>query len=339
MVEIIPPTTQIRVKSSDTFRPMLSASIPSSKNRVPTTDEILNDLRKLNWNRGFFCSPKIDGIRAIKHPDKGLLSRSLKPIPNRFIQECLSSPVFNLLDGELVIGSIRDQDFVNFNDSQSGIMTAAGSPFFTYCVFDHIEKPFDNFVNRTFGAQLIVETIRESVNFQGMFDILWVNQKLVHSPEELLDYEAETVEKGYEGIIVRDPWGVYKNNRSTFREQGMIKIKRFVDAEAVIEGFEELYINTNPAEIDKLGYQKRSSHLSNQMPAGMLGKLLVRAINGRFGNETFFIGSGFDDSLRRKIWNNREEYLGRIVKFKYQDAGAKNKPRSPIFLGFRDGGE
>ena len=39
-----------------------------------------------------YASPKLDGIRAVIHReyDQPVRSRTLKPIPNRFIQETLS---------------------------------------------------------------------------------------------------------------------------------------------------------------------------------------------------------------------------------------------------------
>ena len=32
----------------------------------------------------------------------------------------------------------------------------------------------------------------------------------------------------------------------------------------------------------------------------------------------------------------KNKLMNRIIKFKWQEAGTKDKPRCPIFLGFRD---
>ena len=50
----------------------------------------------------------------------------------------------------------------------------------------------------------------------------------------------------------------------------------------------------------------------------------------------FSIGSGFTEEQRREIWNKQVELIGSIVKYKYFEVGVKDKPRFPIFLGFRD---
>lgn len=317
------------------FRPMLSAKLPCAEKKVPTQEEVITDLGRLNWERGFLASPKLDGIRAVKSP-QGLVSRTLTFIPNRFIQECLHVPIFNGLDGELILGN--PEDMINFNDTQSGVMSRDGAPYFTWCVFDDVLEPDNAFWWRTEKAMQRVSDMVEWGNFQGLCRIHYVKHKMVKTIDELLEYEKEQLALGYEGIMFRDPGGRYKSfpsNRSTFRQQGLIKLKRFQDAEARITGFVELQRNDNEPTTDKLGYQKRSAHKANQSAAGTLGKFEVVGINGRFRDTAFFVGSGLDDSTRDRVWNDRSSYLGMVIKYKYQDAGAKDAPRSPIFLGFR----
>lgn len=336
--EVAPSRNVIQAQPNDArmFRPMLSAKLPCAEKRVPTQEEVIADLKRLDWSRGFLASPKIDGIRCVKSPD-GLVSRTLTPIPNKFMQECLSPDIFNGLDGELILGTM--EAMVNFNDTQSAVMSREGSPYFEWCVFDDVGQPNNAFWWRTERAMERVSTILEFGNLQDLFGLRYIKHRKVEDVNKLLEYESEQIALGYEGIMFRDPGGRYKSfpsNRSTFKQQGLIKLKRFVDAEAIITGFVELQRNTNEQKPDKLGYAKRSSALAGQVGAETLGKFLVRGINGRFKDCEFAVGSGLDDSLRNTIWGNRESYLGRILKYKYQDAGAKDNPRSPIFLGFRD---
>lgn len=306
---------------------MLSASLPSAKGNVPSQEEVIRDLERLDWSRGFMCSPKIDGIRAIKHPQLGLVSRTLKPIPNQHIQEVLRSSKFDYFDGELIAGKLNDM--YDYNTSQSAIMTASGKPEFTYCIFDWIEHPDTRFDWRNNEARQKVLALDEA------YPILCLGQRLVTNIDQLLDFESRCIEYGFEGMMFRDPGGAYKNGRATFKQQGLIKLKRFVDAEAVITGFQELERNTNEAIIDDLGYTKRSSHKAGKVAADTLGLLEVHGIGKHFEGVVFEIGSGFDDATRDLIWRNRDAYLGLVVKYKYQPHGVKDKPRAPIFLGFR----
>ena len=130
---------------------------------------------------------------------------------------------------------------------------------------------------------------------------------------------------------MRDPNGLYKQGRSTLKQGWLLKVKRFLDAEAVVVGLVEKMHNNNEATLDERGYTKRSSHKENKVLANTLGALTV--YSGEFGE--FDIGTGLDDNLRQLIWNNKGDYVGKLVKFKYFPIGIKDKPRLPVFLGFR----
>jgi DNA ligase-1 len=132
--------------------------------------------------------------------------------------------------------------------------------------------------------------------------------------------------------MLRDPNGRYKFGRSTAKEGILLKVKRFSDAEAVIVGFEERMHNGNPATTDALGHTERSSHKENLTGRGDLGALVVKC---ELFESEFNIGTGFDDATRKEIWDNRETYLGKVVKFKYQTAGMKDVPRFPVYVGLR----
>ena len=76
--------------------------------------------------------------------------------------------------------------------------------------------------------------------------------------DELIAFEELKLCEGYEGIMLRDPFGRYKHGRSTLKEGGLAAIKRFVDAEARIVGTYEQMENTNEKQINELGRSSRS---------------------------------------------------------------------------------
>jgi len=185
-------------------------------------------------------------------------------------------------------------------------------------VFDNVLNPDASFLHRW-----------ESLTNEP--DILVVPQNWIPNEEHLLAYEDETVKLGYEGVILRDPKGKYKNGRSTLKEGIMLKLKRFLDDEAKVVGFEELMHNANPAEKDERGLTKHSNHQAGQVPMDTLGAILVD-----WNGVEFKIGTGFTQLDREEIWKNQELYKGHQVKFKYLPTGMKNAPRHPVFLGFRE---
>lgn len=281
------------------MKPMLAATI-----------EDVNDLKF-----PLYGSPKLDGIRCLIHNGEGL-TRKLKPIPNKYIKSVLKqySDVLDNYDGELLVGD-------NFQETTSAVMSFEGTPKFTYHIFDYIDT-------KESYARRFLLLRNPKLDF-----IKFVEQKPIITLEQLQEYEKLCLINGYEGVILRRADGLdrYKFGRSTINEAYLLKLKRFKDDEATIIGFEERLHNSNTLEKDNLGHAKRSSKKDGMVLANTLGAFLVKS--KKFGE--FSIGSGMNDEQRLEIFNNKEKYIGKTIKFKYQECGIKDKPRFPVFLGFR----
>ena len=274
------------------------------------------DLEKLRFP--LLASPKLDGIRAVVR-EGVVFSRSNKPIPNKYVQEQFS--MLDAADGELIVGQANSKTV--YRDTLSHVMSHDKTGFdVTFRVFDHIRFPNKRYVDR--HNLLHYDAIRHS-------NVIVHEHRLVQDLKSLIAYEDECLEFGYEGLILRDPNSPYKLGRSTMKEGYLLKLKRFVDAEATVIGFEERMHNGNEATTNELGRTKRSSHQSGKTGRGDLGALQVR-----FGDVEFSIGTGFTDSDRAEIWDDQGNYRGRLVKFKYFAIGIKEAPRHPVFLGWRD---
>jgi DNA ligase-1 len=269
-----------------------------------------------------YASPKLDGIRC-SIVDGKALSRTLKPIPNKHIYQSLSVSSLNGLDGELIVGSPTSPTC--YNESVSNVMAFDKVPEFTYFVFDCHDIP-----QATYRYRL------DSLN--SMFDrphpvISVLGQALIQCEDDMLEYEAEKVAEGYEGIILRHPEAPYKFGRSTVKEGYLLKVKRFEDSEAEIIGFEEEMFNGNEAQTNELGRTKRSSAQAGLVGKGTLGAFLVRDV---VTGVDFSIGTGLTALQRGVFWARQDGYLGKLVKYKYFPVGVKDKPRHPVFLGMRD---
>ena len=152
---------------------------------------------------------------------------------------------------------------------------------------------------------------------------------------QLGEYEEQCLSQGYEGVMIRTPESPYKCGRSTEREGWLLKIKRFDDDEAVVLETYEGLSNLNPAERDAFGRTKRSSCKENKVGRGELGGFVVRVMSTgvefRLGYN--HVLGGID---RVTLWEQRDSVLGKIVKFMHQPSGAKDAPRFPKFIGFRE---
>ena len=132
--------------------------------------------------------------------------------------------------------------------------------------------------------------------------------------------------------MIRDPKGKYKFGRSTAREGILLKIKKFFDDEAELVEVIEAMTNMNELEADELGYAKRSSKKENLVPAGTAGSLVVKWKGKEF---RVGFGPGFTDELKQEIWDTREDLIGELVKFSYQELSKDGIPRFGKMLEIR----
>jgi len=273
------------------------------------------------------CSPKLDGIRCII---KGgvAYSRKFIPLPSYQVQVALEKEEH--LDGELIVGNPTESGC--YNKTQSHVMARDKPGPLTFYVFDYtspevLNKPF------TERHALLPDL---TAHWMLANDLDVAVEVLTHTRinclTQLLEYETTQLEAGHEGIMIRDPDGIYKQGRATINEGIIFKLKRFTDDEGTIVGFEEGMTNTNVAMEDALGNTKRSYAKAGMIPAGTLGKFIVS-----YKEDIIDVAPGaFTHDERQDIWDNQSKYMGKLLKFRYFNYGVKDKPRFPRAIGFRD---
>lgn len=289
--------------------------MPEPIRRPMLAGEPPDDLSALRYP--IYVTPKLDGIRCTVITGRAM-TRSLKPLPNDYVRLKLEDELgINGLDGELVLGQGTEQDF---GDVQSAFMRKRGQPRFTYVIFDTWIKD-GGYLDRV--AHLRGYELPEWAVILEPVQVL--------NEDELAHAVAMHLASGYEGTMLRSGAGPYKQGRSTTNEGYLLKLKEFVDAEAVVIGMEEMLRNQNAPTTNALGLQERSSHKKGMARAGTMGKLVCRRPDG----VEFRIGSGFTQAQRDELWQLGERLNGRLVKYRFQKRGAKVKPRIPTFIGFR----
>lgn len=318
---------------SDLFKPNLAGKAEDATIRFPV-----------------LASPKIDGVRAMRF-DR-VMSRSMKEIPSAFVQRVLASSWLAGLDGELVVGSATHPNCMQ--NTTSGVMAKDKTPTFQFHVFDVVDLPQADFEARLDAADTRVRAFQRAwhasndalknewtsvVMSNAVEDgpkvidcpVVVVQHQIIRTLDSLLEYESSMLELGYEGVMIRDPGGLYKQGRSTVKEGGLLKVKRFTDDEATIIGFVEEQKNNNAKVVNELGRSKRSSHKDGKVGKDTLGAFILQ--NG--AGTIFQCGSGIDDALAAQVWANRDKYMGQIVTYKSFLIGVKDAPRHPVFKAFR----
>lgn len=240
---------------------------------------------------GYYMSEKLDGIRAI-WDGENLVSRNgnIFGAPQWF-KDILPS---NKLDGELFLGRKRFEQTSSI--IRSGSMDK-GWKNISFMTFDIPDPKAGKVEARWAKLQSIVNGVNHpQLQFLQQIKCTGFNQ-LMH----LLD---AVIELGAEGLMLRKPGSTYEGKKSST----LLKLKRFLDAEAVVIGYTTL--------------------ISAGVPVpGAMGALECVLPNGI----DFKVGTGFSDIQRKN-----PPKIGSTITFKYQELSAIGKPRFPVYVGVRD---
>jgi DNA ligase-1 len=260
-------------------------------------DPLIND--PTNW----IISEKLDGYRAQWDPvAKKLISKNglTFEAPDFFIY---GVPDIHL-DGELWHGrksfekvsiARRATGPVGDPDTDEVPTGPTGWSELKFMIFDAPKIP-GTYVERLAVIKAITET--------KYFKVL---DTWICTGSEFLNNELKRLtDLGAEGLIIRDPSGLYIDGRSP----SVLKVKTYNDAEAIV-----------------IGYKKGHGRLE-----GLVGSLIVKGPVGdpdRVG--TFCIGSGLNDQLR-----TRAPAIGTIVTYRYDGLTNRGLPRCPVFIRVRE---
>lgn len=264
-------------------------------------------------------SPKLDGIRGCILGEA--LSRTLKPLPSYQVQQEFTE--VQHVDGEFIIGEPTDPNV--YNKTQSHVMSYNKPGDLSFWLFDYIHP---NWLHKPYYERL--EKL-ESLEITQQNTYL-VQHEYLENYEQLIWYEEMQLEKGFEGIMLANPLAAYKQGRATYNQGIIYKVKRFKDEEGIVIGFNEQLINDNPVSKDELGYAHRQTLKEHMIPGNTVGSFIVL-----YGGMEIDVAPGnFSHHELKEIWENREIYLNRMLKFRFFAYGIKDKPRQPRALGWRD---
>lgn len=295
------------------MRPMLASDYVKEKVRFPV-----------------IAQPKIDGVRAW-NPYGNLVARSLKPHGNQHTKNMFSHDIFKGLDGELAAEAETHPRLCSLTTSATS--TIGGQPFLLWHCFDYVtERTIALPYEERYAALIHVVN-----NIGGHLRI--VPCYTCTDMQQLEELDASFLINGYEGTILRDPKGLHKQGRSTVREGGLLRIKHFIEEEAIVIGLTEGNRNDNEAQINELGRQFRTSHQDNKVPNGMLGSMQCRILKTtelfKAGDEITVSPGVMTEQEKIYYWGHREELLGKTIKYKHFPKGVKDKPRFPNFQSIR----
>lgn len=288
------------------------------------------DSAKLRWP--LIVQPKIDGVRGLNMTGQ-FTGRSLKPPKNKYTSRFYSHPFLMGMDGEIAAAGETDPELCR--KTSSALSTMEGSPFTLWWLFDYVTEqtarhPYEE--RLSFLHDRVRELAQLAPTVWGHLRI--VKTMIAYDIEELEHMEIGWLDDGYEGIIIRDPKAPHKQGRSTVNEGGLLRIKRFVEAEARVVRYVEGSVNENEAQTNELGKTFRSSHAENKTPNGQVGT--IEAIDVATGKEINVGPGAMPHADRAWEWKMREHAPGRLFTYKSFPKGVKDKPRFPTWKCWRD---
>lgn len=274
-------------------------------------------------NFPLFASAKLDGYRCAI-VDGRAMSRKMIPIPNLFVQKWAAENAAALegLDGELIVG----EPFGNDVFARSGAVgKISDEPDFTFYVFECWNQPQMTASDRyEYLKSKVVQLPRCKL----------VTQQLIESVDQLVKLNEGTLAQGYEGLILKKLDGKYKNGRSTLNEGLLMKWKEFIDSEAEILEVLQGKTNKNPEMKDALGHTKRSTAKAGKVLTETIGSFRVRDIYTGVEFQCGLGGQTLDEIAQ--LWAVRDKLVGKIIVYKSQKVGVKDKPRFPGMKAFRE---
>ena len=263
--------------------------------------DVFNDKTEklVDFTTGEWCSSrKLDGVRCVcikKDNDVHFYSRSGKEF---FTLDVLKDSVMKIpgefvLDGECCIVDINgDEDFISIVSEIKRKNWTIQNP--CYKVFDCLTV--EEFFTNSSSVKLLDRLNR--VEFKEIQQRLYphlevVEQRILTSKEQFDKHFNESLEKGWEGLMLRKNVG-YEGKRS----KNMLKVKKFQDMEAVI-----IDCANDDIKFIENGKQETYNVLSN--------------ITIEYKGNRVDIGSGLTKAQRFWYRDRHDELIGKTVTIKY----------------------
>ena len=270
-------------------------AIPNPSLMLAEDDE--NVIHK--W-KSIICEEKYDGVRIIcvvNGKTFNFYTRAFNEIPAEYLTSIGNACVHMIEQAELKGIWFFDGELTDLNrKSVSGKVTSMlkGKPLnnigdgFLFNVFDMDD--WDSIKNEK--GVLPFDIRRESL--EGVFvtnnepSVVLADSFLVKEKEDIYTYYKQIIDKGGEGVILKNPEHVYECRRS----KNWIKMKEVCDCDLVITGWYP-------------GEGKREGFIGGFICEDLTGKIKVK------------VGSGFTDADLKEISENPDSYIGKICAVQY----------------------
>ncbi len=245
-----------------------------------------------------FVQRKFDGTRCVAMPGKGLYSRNKKRYPHmdHIIAEINKLPPSIILDGELYSDTLTFQEIVGLVKRET---LKKGDDEKQLKVKLHVYDIINDMPYQLRYANLQMLFSKYKFKYLEL-----VKTEECVSEEKMKELHAQYVADGYEGIMLRNKEGLYKNARSSCLQ----KYKEFFDDEYEVVGYKE-------GEGQEEG--------------------CVLWICKTAEGKTFSCRPRGSREDRQELFTNGKKYIGKMLTVRFQELTDENVPRFPVGISFR----
>lgn len=279
------------------------------------------------------ASVKLDGRRCLLQNGK-FLSRTMKAQPNVNLYGHLAEiAAYSKSHGIAFDGELYSHE-LTFSELESVFKsgTAPIPPSVKFHVFDIVP----NAAQKNMGFRDRLAMLEDLVMLKCWPNVWFVHHDQYCNAKQVQAMYEDALSEGYEGLMLRDPKGLYKHGRATLREGIIFKMKPFITLDAKVIGFEQGQRLKAGIErkTNELGRTAKTYKAEDHEPDDTMGALRVRDEQGR--EFSLGWGRGWTHAKRKELWNNRSSLLGEWVEFRCMGVGEKDLPRMPQLIRFRD---
>ena len=305
---------QAHMEAKSMWTKQLESGCVTDKSSVHTMMTILPMLAN-KWetmshriDEPFYVQPKLDGVRMMIGKFNGkfvMLSRTGKEVKHmehisNEVKHILSEGVF--LDGENYSPTKTFEEITGLCrttlTSSAASKDLEGIKFYVFDMFNM------NTSGEPFGKRLDnMQTFFTRNNFNNL---VMVDTKLVNCKKLVETVHDAYVDKGFEGIMIRDPKGKYLLAE---RSNHLLKFKKFQTEEYEIVGSNE--------------------------GTGKDAETVVWVCKTKKG-ESFAVRPTGSLAERKRMFRDRNQLIGKTLTVKFQNLTEYGLPRFPVGLGIRD---
>lgn len=252
--------------------------------------------------------PKLDGVRCLAQRDGDeilLTSRQGKPWNIPHVAAALSAwmPEGMVLDGEIYVHGMSCQRITSLAKSADpdGKSFKPDSEGLIYHVYDMPTWRHDDSIPWKERAQLLYGYL------EAGYGVERVEHTTIGSEDELWAIHGSYVAEGYEGAILRGHDGRYLWG---YRSSELLKVKEFQDAEFEV--------------------------IDARDGKGKMSGCVVWTCRNDTNQQTFECTMKITMDERRRMYEERDAYIGKFLTVRFFDRTDDEVPRFPVGIVFRD---